>query len=205
MGVSCWCREKGNLKVGWIVMFLKKVHTILTGRIQAGKGWVMPNTSTSTGQRSGRNLSWCHQWMNEWMNVPVEGTNLQGRTNLSARWLIFIHHSPRRSWRPKMPYTYNALPYHANALSFSPYNDSLISVASSQNYGLVGNGKVLILQLSPSGITALNSYRFVCCVLTYQQVWYARWDIRHSLEWSSWEPTSRCVWRLFNQTLWHNT
>lgn len=154
-----------------------------------------------------RTAIWQESVVVSWMNgcTLVEGTNLQGRTNLSVCQVIVIHHSPRRSWRPTMPYTYNALPYHANALSFSPYNDSLISVASSQNYGLVGNGKVLILQLSPSGITALNSYRFVSCVLTYQQVWYARRDIRHSLERSSWEPTSRCVWRLFNQTIWHNT
>jgi hypothetical protein len=57
-----------------------------------------------------------------------------------------------------MPYTFATTPFNANSLSFSPYNDSLLAVTSSQNFGLVGNGRIHILQLSPAGIKPLNSY-----------------------------------------------
>jgi peroxin-7 len=55
-----------------------------------------------------------------------------------------------------MPYTFQTLPFNANSLSFSPYNDSLLAVTSSQNFGLVGNGRLHILQLSPNGIQKVN-------------------------------------------------
>jgi hypothetical protein len=57
-----------------------------------------------------------------------------------------------------MPYTFQTLPFNANSLSFSPYNDSLLAVTSSQNFGLVGNGRLHILQLSPNGIQKVNQY-----------------------------------------------
>jgi hypothetical protein len=57
-----------------------------------------------------------------------------------------------------MPYTFVTLPFHSSSLSFSPYNDSLLAVTSSQNFGLVGNGRVHVLQLSPKGIKPLNMY-----------------------------------------------
>ena len=57
-----------------------------------------------------------------------------------------------------MPYTFLTSPFNANSLSFSPYNDSLLAVTSSQNFGLVGNGRVHILRLSPGGIASLNQY-----------------------------------------------
>ena len=59
-----------------------------------------------------------------------------------------------------MPYSFNTLPFHATSLAFSPYNDSHIAVTSSQNFGLVGNGRAHILQISPAGIKLLNQ-----CVL----------------------------------------
>jgi hypothetical protein len=57
-----------------------------------------------------------------------------------------------------MPYTFETLPFNANSLAFSAYNDSLLAVTSSQNFGLVGNGRLHILNLSPTGINAVNSY-----------------------------------------------
>ena len=57
-----------------------------------------------------------------------------------------------------MPYTFLTLPFNANSLSFSPYNDSLLAITSSQNFGLVGNGRAHILQLSPQGIKPLNQW-----------------------------------------------
>lgn len=39
-----------------------------------------------------------------------------------------------------------------NALAFSPFFDDRIAVASGQNFGLVGNGRVHILQLGPGGL-----------------------------------------------------
>jgi peroxin-7 len=56
-----------------------------------------------------------------------------------------------------MPYTFETLPFNANSLAFSAYNDSLLAVTSSQNFGLVGNGRLHILNLSPKGINAVNS------------------------------------------------
>jgi hypothetical protein len=85
-----------------------------------------------------------------------------------THWPIYLKHVRRRSRSENalgrgMPYTFATLPFHANALSFSPYNDSLLAVTSSQNFGLVGNGRAHILQLSPAGIKALNQY---LCVRT---------------------------------------
>jgi peroxin-7 len=57
-----------------------------------------------------------------------------------------------------MPYTFVTLPFNANSLSFSPYNDSLLAITSSQNFGLVGNGRTHILNISPKGIHPITQY-----------------------------------------------
>lgn len=76
-------------------------------------------------------------------------------------WLFDSFDILRISHAAVMPYTFVTLPFNANSLSFSPYNDSLLAVTSSQNFGLVGNGRVHILQLSPAGIKPLNQYVFI--------------------------------------------
>jgi hypothetical protein len=75
---------------------------------------------------------------------------LQYLTNLSVSRALRLSSS--------MPYTFETLPFNANSLAFSAYNDSLLAVTSSQNFGLVGNGRLHILNLSPTGINAVNSY-----------------------------------------------
>jgi peroxin-7 len=55
-----------------------------------------------------------------------------------------------------MPYTYSTLPLHGNGLSFSPYSESLLASVSSQNFSLVGNGRLHILNISPQGIVGLK-------------------------------------------------
>ena len=101
-----------------------------------------------------------------------------------------------------MPYSFLTLPFNANSLSFSPYNDSLLAVTSSQNFGLVGNGRVHILQLSPSGISVLNQY-ILAERRRLTQVRYARRTLWLRMEWSPWESTCDCLGRRFNQAIWH--
>ena len=43
-----------------------------------------------------------------------------------------------------------------NALAFSPFFDDRIAVASGQNFGLVENGRVHILQLGPRGLQVVK-------------------------------------------------
>ena len=40
------------------------------------------------------------------------------------------------------------------AVKYSPFFDSRIAVATSANFGLVGNGRLYILGLTPQGIQA---------------------------------------------------
>ena len=44
--------------------------------------------------------------------------------------------------------------FNGYAVKYSPFFDSKIAVASSANYGLVGNGRLYILSLTPNGIVA---------------------------------------------------
>lgn len=44
--------------------------------------------------------------------------------------------------------------FNGYAVKYSPFFDSRIAVASSANYGLVGNGRLYILSLTPDGIVA---------------------------------------------------
>ena len=65
-----------------------------------------------------------------------------------------------------MPYTFQTLPFNANSLSFSPYNDSLLAITSSQNFGLVGNGRTHILNITPNGIKLINKFSLADALLT---------------------------------------
>lgn len=42
--------------------------------------------------------------------------------------------------------------YNPYAVKYSPYYDSRIAVATSANFGIVGNGRVFVLGLTPQGI-----------------------------------------------------
>ena len=44
--------------------------------------------------------------------------------------------------------------FNGYAVKYSPYFDSRIAVASAANFGLVGNGRLYVLGLTPEGIVA---------------------------------------------------
>ena len=48
--------------------------------------------------------------------------------------------------------------FHGYAVKYSPFFDNRIAVAASANYGLVGNGRLFILELTPQGIVPLKMY-----------------------------------------------
>jgi len=48
--------------------------------------------------------------------------------------------------------------FNGCAVKYSPFFDSRIAVAASANFGLVGNGRLYILDLTPNGIVPLKWY-----------------------------------------------
>lgn len=48
--------------------------------------------------------------------------------------------------------------FNGYAVKYSPFFDSRIAVASAANFGLVGNGRLYILNLGPDGISAEKWY-----------------------------------------------
>ena len=48
--------------------------------------------------------------------------------------------------------------YNGYSVKYSPFFDSRIAVASSANFGLVGNGRLYILGLTANGIVAEKWY-----------------------------------------------
>lgn len=48
--------------------------------------------------------------------------------------------------------------FKGHAVKYSPFFDSRIAVASAANFGLVGNGRLYILGLTPDGIVAEKWY-----------------------------------------------
>jgi len=48
--------------------------------------------------------------------------------------------------------------FQGYAVKYSPFFDNQIAVAASANYGLVGNGRLFVLELTPQGIRPLKSY-----------------------------------------------
>ncbi len=53
---------------------------------------------------------------------------------------------------------YRTQGFNGYAVKYSPFFDSRIAVASSQHYGLVGNGRLYILGLTPKGVVAEKLY-----------------------------------------------
>ena len=48
--------------------------------------------------------------------------------------------------------------FNGYAVKYSPFFDSRLAVASSANFGLVGNGRLYIFGLTPKGIVVENQY-----------------------------------------------
>lgn len=48
--------------------------------------------------------------------------------------------------------------YNGYSVKYSPFFDSRIAVATAANFGLVGNGRIYILGLTPQGIVAEKLY-----------------------------------------------
>lgn len=53
---------------------------------------------------------------------------------------------------------YRTQGFNGYAVKYSPFFDSRIAVAASQHFGLVGNGRLYILDLTPKGIVANKWY-----------------------------------------------
>lgn len=51
-------------------------------------------------------------------------------------------------------------PFAHHSLAFSPFFEDRIAVASGANFGLVGNGRLHILGLSPGGLQVIKVYVF---------------------------------------------
>lgn len=49
--------------------------------------------------------------------------------------------------------------YNGCAVKYSPFFDNRLAVAGSANFGLVGNGRMYILELTPNGIVPVKWYR----------------------------------------------
>lgn len=48
--------------------------------------------------------------------------------------------------------------FNPYAVRYSPYIDSRVAVATSANFGIVGNGKLFVLGLGPQGIAVERAY-----------------------------------------------
>jgi peroxin-7 len=48
--------------------------------------------------------------------------------------------------------------FNGCGVKYSPFFDSRIAVAASANFGLVGNGRLYVLGLTPNGIVAEKWY-----------------------------------------------
>ena len=62
---------------------------------------------------------------------------------------------------------YRTAGFNGYAVQYSPWSDSRIAVGAAANFGLVGNGRVYILGLTPNGIIAEKWY-----VLDRTEYWH---------------------------------
>ena len=51
---------------------------------------------------------------------------------------------------------YRTAGFQGYAVKYSPFFDNRIAVAASANFGLVGNGRLYVLELTPQGIQPLK-------------------------------------------------
>lgn len=47
--------------------------------------------------------------------------------------------------------------FNGCAVKYSPFFDNRLAVASAANFGLVGNGRLFILELTPNGIVPVKT------------------------------------------------
>ena len=66
-------------------------------------------------------------------------------------------------------------------MKYSPFFDNRIAVASAANFGLVGNGRLHVLSLTPKGIVAEKWYLYpdvnILLELTFAKVRYPRFSL----------------------------
>lgn len=46
--------------------------------------------------------------------------------------------------------------FQGYAVKYSPFFDNRLAVAASANYGLVGNGRLYVLELTPAGVQCIK-------------------------------------------------
>lgn len=94
-------------------------------------------------------------------------------------------------------------------VQWSPFFENKLAVASSANYGLVGNGRLFILNtaVGPAGIDVERVWVVPCTLIQHVasirwpkfnllscsqihlvQLWHPRRPLWHHLEWGEWEP-----------------
>lgn len=80
---------------------------------------------------------------------------------------------------------YRTQGFQGYAVKYSPFFDNRLAVAASANYGLVGNGRLFVLELTPQGIQCLKWYFILSiCGLDSDSIRYptqdALYDVAHS-------------------------
>ena len=96
-------------------------------------------------------------------------------------------------------------------VAWSPFHTTRIAVASSANYGIVGNGRLHIASTfqSPSGMASVKldklyahwPLQFEVKLMQSYQLRNTRWAVRPRVVRGPREPARHCVRRRFNQAL----
>jgi peroxin-7 len=68
--------------------------------------------------------------------------------------------------------------YNGYAVKYSPFFDSRIAVATAANFGLVGNGRLYILNLTAQGAVAEKWYEPAVFLPTPSNLWSMQ--VRHA-------------------------
>jgi len=87
---------------------------------------------------------------------------------------------------------YRTQGFNGYAVKYSPFFDSRIAVATSQHYGLVGNGRLYILGLTSKGVVAEKWYPLLQDLLLpyiYSLQTAKRFDTQDSLYDLAWSET----------------
>ena len=82
----------------------------------------------------------------------------------------------QRALRAKTP------TFSHHGIVFSPFFEDRIAVASAANFGLVGNGRIHVMQITPSGLSVLRWWVPLCLMLLIKEVRYTGLRIRCRLE-----------------------
>lgn len=75
--------------------------------------------------------------------------------------------------------------FNGYSVKYSPFFDSRIAVAASANFGLVGNGRLFILELTPNGIVPVKWYVIISNIVPVLiQSRYPTQDSLYDISWS---------------------